>query len=123
NYPTFLKYMDDRYPESLWSKHFSMSLHTGTLFRGMDIHAAKAKAKEAAWHLGGTSYWCVEVTKALLAEFNNHLNWALGNLWKFGNLEYSNLDEHIDRIEEAVLDSQPRKATMNSTPSRTNHQE
>ncbi|KAJ1974713.1 hypothetical protein H4R33_006767 [Dimargaris cristalligena] len=61
----FEPFMKTTYPTSLWAEHFDLALHSGTLFKGKNIHVACTIATDAAWQLGGTSHWCIQGNKDL----------------------------------------------------------
>ncbi|KAJ1987899.1 hypothetical protein H4R33_002669 [Dimargaris cristalligena] len=112
----FEDFMKATYPISLWAEYYDMALHSGTLFKGKNIYIACSIASDAAWQLGGTSHWCTQVTKALLAEFRTHLEQAPHELWNFTEYTAGNMPEHFKAITQAVLASQARQAAIRTAP-------
>ncbi|RKP33696.1 hypothetical protein BJ085DRAFT_39873 [Dimargaris cristalligena] len=121
--PDFYRYMKDRYPNQLWANYFSEALHNRTLFKGMDIHAAKARAKEAGTHLGKVNMWCTQITAALLAEFKAYLSLAPNYFWKFEDLTYEGMCNRLDEIEVQVLEFQGREASLRNASGGHHRQE
>ncbi|KAJ1972456.1 hypothetical protein H4R33_007084 [Dimargaris cristalligena] len=116
DYEIFEKYMRSRYPKKLWARHFATALHNGTLFKGLDIHGAKARAKEAVVHLGEIDMWCAEVITALLAEFSDHLTLAPNYVWDTDTVNITTLEARLEDIEMEVLASQARAALLRNAP-------
>ncbi|RKP33139.1 hypothetical protein BJ085DRAFT_34737 [Dimargaris cristalligena] len=48
---------------------------------GLDIHRAKARAKEAVVQLGKINMWCTKVITTLLAKFSDQLTLAPNYIW------------------------------------------
>ncbi|RKP36143.1 hypothetical protein BJ085DRAFT_36886 [Dimargaris cristalligena] len=112
----FEPFMVTTYPASQWAEHYDAALHAGTLFKGKNIHVACTIATDAAWQLGGTSHWCTQVTKALLAEFHSHLVQAPNDLWEFTNYTAGDMTKRFTAIAKAVLASQARQAALRTAP-------
>ncbi|RKP33756.1 hypothetical protein BJ085DRAFT_28728 [Dimargaris cristalligena] len=112
----FEPFMTTTYLTSLWADYYDTALHSGTLFKGKNIHVACSIASDAAWQLGGTSHWCTQVTKALLAEFHMDLEQAPHELWNFMEYTAGEMDEHFKSITQAVLASQARQAALRTAP-------
>ncbi|RKP40156.1 hypothetical protein BJ085DRAFT_33180 [Dimargaris cristalligena] len=103
DYEIFEKYMRSHYPKKLWARHFATALHNSILFKGLDIHGAKAHAKEAVVHLGEIDMWCTEVITALLAELSNHLTLAPNYIWDTDMVNITTLGTCLEDIEKEVL--------------------
>ncbi|KAJ1973959.1 hypothetical protein H4R33_006883 [Dimargaris cristalligena] len=114
----FEAFMKATYPASLWAEYYDTALHSGTLFKGKNIHVACTIANDAAWQLGGTSHWCIQVTKALLAEFHPNLEQAPNELWNFEEYTAGTMAERFKNITQAVLAYQGRQAALRTAPGR-----
>ncbi|RKP37700.1 hypothetical protein BJ085DRAFT_34669 [Dimargaris cristalligena] len=112
----FEAFIKTTYPSSLWAEYYDMALHSGTLFKGKNIHIACSIGNDAAWQLGGTSHWCTQVTKALLSEFCAHLEQAPHELWNFTDYTAGKMTERFKAITQAVLASQARQAALRTAP-------
>ncbi|RKP34288.1 hypothetical protein BJ085DRAFT_41037 [Dimargaris cristalligena] len=111
DYDSLKEYMVRRYPAELWANFFMTEVYQGTLFIGMNIHAAKARARTAMNHYGGNSAWCTGVLNALMTEFQDQLNRATNDLWEYDELkEKAQFWEHLNLIEKEVLRDQKREA-------------
>ncbi|RKP34190.1 hypothetical protein BJ085DRAFT_38995 [Dimargaris cristalligena] len=114
----FEQFMKATYPVSLWADYYDTALHSGTLFKGQNIHVACTIATDAAWQLGGTSHWCTQVTKAMLAEYHANLEQAPHALWDFAEYTAGKMVECFTAITQAVLASQARQAAIRTAPGR-----
>ncbi|KAJ1962255.1 hypothetical protein H4R35_007374, partial [Dimargaris xerosporica] len=104
----FLAHMDAHYPDTRWSNHYLVGLQGKTLFKGKPIDQAAALAKEAAWHLGGTSFWAIKLVELLLGQFAADLKYAPSDLWDIHALSSAQLESHIQRIVKEVKLGQTR---------------
>ncbi|KAJ1972113.1 hypothetical protein H4R35_004858 [Dimargaris xerosporica] len=104
----FLAHMDAHYPDTCWSNHYLVGLQGKTLFKGKPIDQAAALAKEAAWHLGGTSFWAIKLVELLLGQFAADLKYAPSDLWDIHALSSAQLESHIQRIVKEVKLGQTR---------------
>ncbi|KAJ1970587.1 hypothetical protein H4R34_006014 [Dimargaris verticillata] len=103
-----MSHMEAHYPDARWSNHYLAGLHAKTLFKGKPIDQAAALAKEAAWHLGGTSFWTVKLVELLLGQFASDLKQAPSALWDIHALSSAQLESHIQRIVKEVKLGQTR---------------
>ncbi|KAJ1966633.1 hypothetical protein H4R35_006945 [Dimargaris xerosporica] len=94
--------MDAHHPDAHWSNHYLVALQNKSLFKGKSIDEAAALAKEAAWHLGGTSFWATKLVELLLGQFAADLKYAPCDLWDIRALSSAQLEDHLQCIVKEV---------------------
>ncbi|KAJ1967997.1 hypothetical protein H4R35_006549 [Dimargaris xerosporica] len=104
----FVAHMDAHYPNACWSNHYLVALQNKSLFKSKSIDEAAALAKEAAWHLGGMSFWATKLVELLLGQFAADLKYAPCDLWDTHALSSAQLEDHIQHIVNGVKLGQTR---------------